>query len=552
MGCDRIVECVPNFSEGRDERKIASIAGAISSIPGISLLGIDPGAATNRTVYSFAGPPEAVLAAALAGARAAWDCIDMAFHSGAHPRMGALDVCPFVPVSGVTMDECVSLAERFGEALATEFGVPVYLYEKAARKPDRVALSSIRSGEYEGLDAKLACPEWVPDFGPAEFIPRWGATVTGAREFLVAFNVNLNSRDRKEAQEIARIIRESGRTILDSAGGGSIHIPGRLRAVRAIGWYIEDYACAQVSVNLLDYRLTGLAEVFETVKEEAEKRGLSVTGSELVGLAPLEALAACGRHFALERGRSPGLADAELVDIAADAMGLGSVSAFLPAAKVIEWACHGDNPLAGMSLAAFADAVSADTPAPGGGSVAALAGALGASLAAMVGNLGAPAKAEPGRASVLHEFAVAAQALKKELLYLVDEDSRAFDAVLLASRLPRSNADEVMARSKAREAALKSAARVPLATASACLGALELCAKAVVLGKRSAISDGAVGAAVATAGMEGALLNVRINLSSIADPEFRESCLAATASIRAKAAKFRTLVDGKIDEVLRS
>lgn len=548
MSLERIVECVPNFSEGRDGKKIEAIACAIRSIQGLSLLDIDPGSATNRTVYSFAGSPEAVLAGALAGAKAAWDCIDMASHKGAHPRMGALDVCPFVPVSGVTMEECASLAARFGEALAAELGVPVYLYEKSARKPDRISLASIRSGEYEGLEAKLADPEWTPDFGPAAFVPRWGATATGAREFLVAFNVNLSTKDEKAAQDIARSIRESGRTVPDGKGG-KVRVPGLLRAVRAIGWYVEEYACAQVSANLIDYKVTGLAEVFEAVKAEAEKRGLRVAGSELVGLVPLEAMRACGRHYAAKAGRSPGLPDAALVDIASQALGLNSVADFSASAKIVEWACRERGLLVGMSLEAFADAVSADTPAPGGGSVAALAGALGASLAAMVANLGARAGAESGRSAALGDLALKAQALKAELLGLVDADTAAFDAVLVAVRLPKSTEEERLARSAAVQAAYRGAAKVPLDAASACLGALGLCGKAVDLGKKSSVTDGAVGASMALAGVEGALLNVRINLASITDPDFRSACLAEVSRIRAQAAGIKASIDRTLEEV---
>jgi len=539
---ERIVECVPNFSEGRDLMKIEAIAKAIRSIQGVALLDVDPGADTNRTVYTFIGEPEALLSAALAAAKAAWDCIDMTSHKGAHPRIGALDVCPFVPISGITMEECVALAARFGELLASELSVPVYLYEKSARKPDRVSLANIRSGEYEGLVAKLADPEWAPDFGTASFVPHWGATVTGAREFLVAFNVNLNTRDKKAAQDIALSVRESGRLarkrdgspILDGEGK-QFRIPGRLRAVRAIGWYIEKYRCAQISVNLLDYRLTGLADVYETIKDEAEKRGLFVTGSELIGLVPLEAMRACGRHFAVKAGRSPGLPDTELVEIAAMTLGLDSVSPFLSSAKIVEWA-RGKSLLVGKTVEAFADEVSADTAAPGGGSVAALAGALGASLAAMVGNLGATRGPEYGTAHALTDMAMKAQGIKVDLLALVDEDTKAFEAVLAASRLPRTTEAEVKARYEALETAYKEASRVPLTTAAACLEALRLCRTAIEKGKKSSVTDGAVGALVAEAGLEGALLNVRVNLPSIADKAFTAVYLAEISRIEAEAA----------------
>ncbi len=447
MDSAALVECVPNFSEGRDRAVIDAIAAAIRSIEGLKLLDVDPGADTNRTVYTFAGSPEAVLEGALAGAQAAWERIDMARHRGAHPRIGALDVCPFVPVSGISMEECAQLAARFGRSLSERFGVPVYLYEKSATHPSRASLAEIREGEYEGLEAKLADPFWKPDFGPAALVPRWGATVTGARSFLVAYNINLNTKDKRIAQDIALSVRESGRLARNADGslvlgakGEQIRNPGRLKAVRAIGWYIEEYGCAQVSLNLLDYKTTGIHRVFETVKEEAEKRGCLVTGSELIGLAPLEALAEAGRHFLEKSGRSPGLPEPELLDSAMRSLGLASLRPFDPRAKIVEYAMCPDGFLVKKTLRSFADSVSEDTPAPGGGSVAALAGALGSALAAMVGNLsakralGAPVS---DRTAELGLLARSAQLLKEELLRLVDEDTRAFDAVLSAMRLPR-------------------------------------------------------------------------------------------------------------------
>jgi len=335
-----IVECVPNFSEGRDETVIAAIAAAITGVPGACLLDVDQGADTNRTVYTFVGSPATVADAALAAARAAYELIDMKKHRGAHPRMGALDVCPFVPISDIDMEGCVALSKEVAGRLATELGVPVYLYEASASKPERRSLADIRSGEYEGLAAKLSQPEWAPDYGEARFVPRWGATVVGARECLIAYNVNLNTRDKKLAREVALNIRETGRTTKDFVGN-SVKTPGRLHAVRAIGWYIDSYRCAQVSINLLDYKTTPLHVVYETVKEEAEKLGLLVTGSEIVGLVPLEPIVAAGRYFLQKMGKSEGLSEAELVETAVRSMGLTSVASFEPEKKIIEYAGKG-------------------------------------------------------------------------------------------------------------------------------------------------------------------------------------------------------------------
>ncbi|MFZ2635754.1 MAG: glutamate formimidoyltransferase [Rectinemataceae bacterium] len=537
-----MVECVPNFSEGRDSRIIDAISSAVRSSEGVSLLDVDPGAGTNRTVYTFVGGPEEVLRAALAAARTARALIDMRRHSGAHPRMGALDVCPFIPVSGIGMEECAELSRRFGSALAAELGVPVYLYEKAASRPSRTSLADIRSGEYEGLAAKLADPEWAPDFGPAVFDPRWGATVTGAREFLVAYNVNLNTRDKKLANEVALNIREAGRaaraadgTMLKDSDGKAINVPGRLKAVRAIGWYIEEYRRAQVSINLTDYRTTPLHVVYETAKEEAEKLGLFVTGSELVGLAPLDVFRETGRHFLEKAGKSPGLSDRELVEIAVQSLGLDSVAPFEPERKVVEWAASVPGKLVSMKTRDFVDEVASDSPAPGGGSVAALAGAMGAALAAMVGNLTVGKKGYEGQAAVLSGMAIGAQDLKESLIRAVDEDTAAFDALMEASRLPKSTEAQKAARAARMREAGEGAILVPMATARSCFSALEACVAAARHGNRNSVSDAGVGALMARAGLEGALLNVRINLASLGDADWAAALGAEAASLSERA-----------------
>jgi glutamate formiminotransferase/formiminotetrahydrofolate cyclodeaminase len=519
-----IVECVPNFSEGRDRGIIDAIARSISGIAGVSLLDVDPGPDTNRTVYTFIGPPEAAARAALAAAKTAYQLIDMSGHSGAHPRMGALDVCPFIPVSGIDMEACVELSRGLGRELASELGVPVYLYEAAATRPSRKSLAEVRSGEYEGLRARLATAEWAPDFGPATFVPRWGATAVGAREFLIAYNVNLNTRDKRLASEIALNIREAGRTARDGAGnplvdaeGRPEKAPGRLKQVRAIGWYIDSYRCAQVSVNLLDYKTTPLHVVFETAKEEAEKLGLLVTGGEIVGLVPLAPLVAAGRHFLARMGKSEGASEALLVDTAIRSMGLDSVSPFDPSKKILEYAGRTPGPLAAMSLADFADEVSSDSPAPGGGSVAALAAGLGAALAAMVANLTVGKKGFEASREKLSDLALRAQKVKASLLTAVDEDAEAFKLVMEAMRLPKASEAQRKEREASLELAYAAAAAVPLATAAAAVEALELCAAAAELGNPASASDVGVGALMARAGLEGAILNVLANLGQAKD-----------------------------------
>lgn len=543
-----LVECVPNFSEGRDRAKIDAIANAIRSVSGVALLDVDPGYDTNRTVYTFVGAPQAVKSAALEAARTARALIDMRAHRGAHPRIGALDVCPFVPVSGVSMDECVQLSKSFGEELAEEFGVPVFLYEKSASCPERRSLADIRAGEYEGLADKLADPGWRPDYGPARFDARWGATVTGAREFLIAYNINLNTKDKKLAHDIALSIREAGRNAKD-AEGNTIKVPGRLRAVRAIGWYIDAYQCAQVSINLLDFHETPLYVVFDTVKEEAEARGLYVTGSELVGLIPLEAIRACGQYYRSKMGKSPALSDRELVDLAVQTLGLRSVQPFDPEKKIIEWAIGEKKNLVSMDLCAFVDTVSSDSPAPGGGSVAALAGALGAALAAMDANLTVGKKGYEAAWEALSALGMKAQTLKRTLLEAVDEDTEAFNGVMEAMRLPKSSDAEKLARSAAIEEAEKRAARVPLRTAGLCLEAMGLCLDAARSGNANSVTDAATGCAMAYAGLQSAVLNVRINVRGLSDGAFRDALLHECDVLESRASALAQEMDAMLSAV---
>jgi len=550
----KIIECVPNFSEGRDRSIIDAISRSVSAVAGVSLLDVDPGADTNRTVYTFVGEPGAVAEAAFQAAKTAFALIDMTKHSGAHPRMGALDVCPFVPVSGATMEDCVAVSKAFGKRLATELGVPVYLYEKAASSPQRISLADIRSGEYEGLAAKLKDPEWKPDFGPATFVPRWGATVTGAREFLVAYNVNLNTRDKKLANEVALTIREGGRAAKDAKGntvkdaqGNTVKVPGLLKDVRAIGWYIEAYGCAQISINLVNYHTTPLHVVFETAKAEAEKLGLLVTGSEVVGLLPLEPLVQAGRYFLKKQGKSEGASEKELVEIAKISMGLDSVAPFEAGKKVVEYAAARaggqKDVLASMTVKAFVDEVASESPAPGGGSVAALAGSLGAALAAMVGNLTVGKKGYESSWSELSDLAVKAQGIKARLVRAIDADTAAFAAIMEANKLPKATPEEKAVREAAVQASYRNASLVPLETAETCLEAIALAAVAAEKGNANSVSDAGVGALMARAGVEGAALNVLINIGSVADVAF-------AADLKAKAEKLIAEAHSRSDAVL--
>ncbi len=538
-----LVECVPNFSEGRDRAVIDAIARAIAATAGVRLLDVDPGADTNRTVYTFVGAPEAVAEAAFRGAETAAQLIDMSKHAGAHPRMGALDVCPVVPVSGVTMDECVEVARALGRRMAEALALPVYFYEYAATRPERRNLADIRAGEYEALEKKIADPAWRPDAGPAKFNARLGATVVGAREFLIAYNVNVNTRDAKLANEVALNIREAGRLKRDAKGevvkdaaGRELRVPGRLKAVKAIGWYIEQYRQAQVSVNLLSFRTTPLHVVYETAREEAAKLGLVVTGSELVGLTPLEPLVEAGRYYLRKQGRSPGLPERELVEVAIQSLGLAQLSPFDPDKRVIEYAVRMPGPLVSMTVERFVDEVSSNSPAPGGGSVAALAGGLGAALAAMVANLTVGKAGYESAWASSSALAERAQGIKAALLAAVDADTRAFDDVLAAMRLPKATDEEKRVRADAIAAAYEKATAVPLATARLCLSAIELAEEAARTGNRNSASDAGVGALVAKAGLESAILNVRINLPSVREGEFKKATLAEIADLQAKSA----------------
>ncbi len=544
----RLVECVPNFSEGRDKGVIAAITAAVERA-GATVLDCDPGAAANRTVLTMAGTPEVVEAAAFEAIKTASELIDMSRHHGEHPRMGGTDVCPFVPLQGVTMAECIEMARRLGARVGGELGIPVYLYDEAASRPDRRSLADVRKGEYEALPTKFPDPAWAPDFGPAAFNPRTGATVIGAREFLIAWNVNLNTRDKTLASRIAIRLREAGgparaadgERILDP-NGEVVKLPGLLKALRAVGWTIDEYGIAQVSVNLLNYRVTPLHVAFEEARRLAADLGVAVTGSELVGLVPKEALLASGRYYLERQGLSPAAPEPELIHIAVRSLGLSDVKPFVPADKVIETRLEsGRRTLADLTVRGFADQVSADSPVPGGGSVAALCGSMGAALAAMVGNLSFRRPELRASQAALKAMATEAQALKERLVRLVTEDSDAFDAVMGAMRLPKGNDAEKAARAAAIEAANLRAAGVPMEVLETCARVAELAAQAVALGYENCRSDGGVAAAAALAGAEGAALNVMINAKSLKDATaaaaLRQTATTLLESTRAGVAK---------------
>ncbi|HDQ00431.1 MAG TPA: glutamate formimidoyltransferase [bacterium] len=556
----KLVECVPNFSEGRDRGIIDAITQEISDTEGVKLLDVDPGADTNRTVVTFIGAPEAVKQAAFRAIRKAAELIDMRKHQGAHARMGATDVCPLIPVSGVTMEDCVQFARQLGERVATELEIPVYLYEAAASRPERQSLADIRKGEYEGLADKFADPEWKPDFGKAQFNPKSGATVIGAREFLIAYNVNLNTRDRKLAHDIALSIREKGRAKRDSenkiirdATGNIIRTPGLLAATRAVGWYIEEYGQAQVSINLINYKITPPHIAFDTICSEAEKRGLRVTGSELVGLIPLQALIEAGRHYLLKQGKSPGVPEEDLIETAVVSMGLRDLAEFDPDKKIIEYQVQpSKGPLVKKDLRDFTNELSSDSPAPGGGSVSALAGALAAGLSSMVANLSiGKAEYEPVREEMM-DVAVGAQTLKDQLLVLVDKDTEAFNALMAAFSMKKKTDEQIKQRERAIEAATQTACSVPLEVMHHSIQVLKLAKSAAEKGNENAASDAGVASLLAKSAVEGAGLNVKINLPGIKSKEFVETTKNELKMLLAEAATLQQqvieIVDSKIDQ----
>ncbi len=516
----KLVECVPNFSEGRNQKVIDAIADAMRSVQGVSLLDVDKGYSTNRTVMTLVGPPETIVEAAFQGIAAAAKLIDMRQHKGEHPRMGATDVCPFIPVSNITMEECARLADQLAERVGKELGIPVYLYAEAARSEDRRNLADIRKGEYEGLEEKMRDPSFKPDFGPNKFNATAGATVIGARQFLIAYNVNLNTRSKKLANDIALTIREAGRAKRNSKGeiekdasGNNIMVPGTLKACRAVGWYVDEYKRAQVSINLIDYTQTSLEHAFDEVARVAEQLGVRATGSEIVGLVPLAPMLQAGRHYLKKQGRCTGVSQDELIETAVQSLGLAEVAPFDPKQKIIEF---GVAPpavkLSNMTVSAFVDELASESPAPGGGSVAALAGSLAAALSSMVACLTFDKKGFEAERPLMNELAEKGQKLKAELLAAVDADKDAFNSIIAARRLPKLNAEEIAKRDQAILDATKLATTVPLNVMKKIAETFDLIEQTVEKGNPNSLSDAGVACLMALSGVEGAYYNVLINL----------------------------------------
>jgi glutamate formiminotransferase/formiminotetrahydrofolate cyclodeaminase len=605
---ERIVECVPNFSEGRDDAVIKEITDVIEGVAGVRLLDVDPGRDTNRTVVTFVGAPDAVAEAAFQAVRRASEVIDMRQHQGAHPRFGATDVCPFVPVSGVTMEDCVEIARQVGRRIGEELGIPIYLYEHAATRPERINLAKVRAGEYEGLTEKLKDPEWKPDFGPSAFSATAGATAVGAREFLIAYNIDLNTTDRRYANEIAYMLRERGRwkrtgntepfyykgeivrfpedgtypcgpcdfvgdsfeTLAEhyrevhggdlrkryedlgidpDSPSGPVFTDGQFTDVKAIGWVIDDYKKAQISMNLTNYKVSPPHEVLEAAREEARRRGIGITGSEIVGVVPYEAMRESARFYLKRMGKSTGLPVPDLMETAIQSMGLRDVAPFDPEEKVLGMP-RVEGPLVLRQTFDFVDEVSRDTPAPGGGSVAALAGALGGALAAMVANLSAGKGGFDQHYETLCSIADRAQQVKDHLVRGVDEDTQAFDSVIDAMRMPKDTEAERAERARAMEEGYKAATLVPLATVERCRDALQLCREMAELADPEMVSDVGTGAHMAQAGAHAAAYNVRINLRHISDAGFNEEMKKQVRSLLAQCAELASATVAAVEGVL--
>jgi len=550
----KLIECVPNFSEGRDLEVIRQITDAIESVDGVSLLDVDPGASTNRTVVTFVGSPDAAVEAAFRGIKKAAELIDMRKHKGAHPRMGATDVCPFIPVSNISWEEAIACANKLGKRVGEELSIPVYLYERAAKNASRSNLSVVRAGEYEGFFEKIKGPAWKPDFGPSIFNEKSGATVIGARDFLIAYNVNLNTKAVRRANSVAFDVRENGRVktedgtpfgkpVLD-ASGESVRIPGMLKHVKAIGWYVEEYGIAQISMNLTNIEETPLHVAFDACVESANKRGLRVTGSEIVGMVPKKCLLDAGRYFLRKQQWSEGASEEELIDIAIRSLGLSELKPFDPKEKVIEFKIESDSKrsLLKVNLREFCNETLSDSPAPGGGSVAALMGALGASLGGMVANLSAGKRGWDDRLEYFSDRAVKGQQLKDELLSLVDEDTAAFNKVMDAFALPKESAEEKAARSAAIEQATKHAAEIPFKAMETAFKSYQLLSEMADKGNPASISDVGVGALATRACIEGAAMNVRINLAGLKDEKLKSAFVEKVRKISADSeARFKEI-----------
>jgi glutamate formiminotransferase/formiminotetrahydrofolate cyclodeaminase len=539
----QLIECVPNFSEGNDLHIIKQITDAIEAVEGVKLLNVDPGKATNRTVVTFVGEPQAVVHAAFAGIAKAAELIDMSKHKGEHPRMGATDVCPFIPISNISMEETASYAQQLAEMVGEKLGIAVYLYEAAQANEKRKNLSIIRAGEYEGFFKKIKEAEWKPDFGPAEHSAKSGSTVIGARDFLVAYNVNLNTTSTRRANAIAFDVREAGRVkregnpitgkIVTDEHGNAVSIPGTLKAVKAIGWFIEEYGVAQISMNLTNINITPVHIAFDEVSRSANSRGIRVTGSELVGLVPLKSMLDAGKYFLEKQQRSTGVSEKELIKIAVKSLGLDELAPFEADKRIIEYLLRDiqNEKLINMDLRAFADETASESPAPGGGSISAYMGSLGVSLATMVANLSSHKAGWDERWKEFSDYAEQGQKIKDELLQLVDEDTNAFNKIMSAFGLPKSNDEEKKARTAAIQAATKYAIEIPFRVMKLSADAMPMIKAMAEIGNPASVSDAGVGALCARSAVLGAYMNVRINSKDLADKDFVNQVLAEGAAI---------------------
>ena len=555
---NKLIECVPNFSEGNDLNIIKQITDEIEKVEGAKLLNVDPGKATNRTVVTFVGTPDACVEACFNAIKKAGELIDMSKHKGEHPRMGATDVCPFIPISGISMDETANYAQKLAERVGKELKVPVYLYEYAQKNPARKNLSIIREGEYEGFSKKIKLAEWKPDFGPAEYDAKRGATVIGARDFLVAYNVNLNTTSVRRANSVAFDVREAGRKIKgpsvalpegkgtsfpkERSGGAEIHQPGTCQAVKGIGWYIAEYGIAQVSMNLTNINITPVHVAFDECVHSAHTRGMRVTGSELVGLIPLKSLTDAGKYFLRKQKRSEGVSEKELIKIAVKSLGLDELTAFKPEERIIEYLLQdsSNSKLVKMNLIEFADETASESPAPGGGSISAYVGALGISLGTMVANLSSHKKGWDERWEEFSKWAENGQKIKEALLKLVDEDTNAFNKIMSAFSLPKTNSEEKKTRDKVIQEATKYATEVPFKVMQLCYESMEIIEAMAKTGNPNSVSDAGVGALCARTAVMGAFLNVRINAKGLADKKFARSIVQKGKNIEEKTKKSET------------
>jgi glutamate formiminotransferase/formiminotetrahydrofolate cyclodeaminase len=543
---EQLIECVPNFSEGVNMEVIRQITAEAEAVEGVKLLNVDPGKATNRTVVTFVGPPGPVIEAAFRAIKKAGELIDMSRHKGEHPRMGATDVCPLIPISNITMEETVVYAQQLARRVGEELGIPVYLYEEAQADKTRSNLSVIRNGEYEGFFKKIKLPGWKPDFGPAEFDARRGATVIGARDFLVAYNINLNTTSTRRANSVAFDVREAGRVmregnpitgkIVTDEQGRPRSIPGSLKSVKAIGWYIEEYGIAQISMNLTNIHITPVHVAFDEVCHKAAERGIRVTGSELVGLVPLKAMLDAGRYFLRKQKRSTGVSESELIRIAVKSMGLDELSPFRPEERIIEYQLRdkAGARLISMDLKAFADETASESPAPGGGSISAYVGSLGISLAAMVANLSAHKKGWDERWEEFSDWAVKGQQIKEQLLRLVDADTNAFNRIMTAFGLPKATEEEKKQRTRAIQEATRYAIEVPFQVMELSYQSMEVIEAMARDGNPNSVTDAGVGALCARTAVMGAFMNVRINAAGYDDKAFVSEILAKGQDLEQK------------------